>query len=280
MLQTTSIDALRNQVAEWRRSGERIVLVPTMGNLHPGHHSLIQRARTLGSRVVATIFVNPTQFGPTEDFNSYPRTLAQDVVGLEAHGCDVLFYPSVDDVYPFGLGASVSIAVPELSDILCGAFRPGHFSGVATVVTKLLNMVQPDVAVFGQKDYQQLMVIRRVVTDLQMPIVIESAATVREPSGLAMSSRNQYLTETERAAAAELHRTLTDMAGRLTSGEGWRDVELAGMQRLEQAGFRPDYAAVRRDDDLGTPRDGQSSQLVVLAAARLGKARLIDNILI
>jgi len=280
MLRVSSIAELRAVTARWRAAGDVLALVPTMGNLHQGHHSLIQRAAELGDRVIATIFVNPTQFGVGEDFGAYPRTLDRDAAELETQGCDLLFHPTVDEVYPLGLENSVSIEVPQLADILCGVFRPGHFSGVATVVTKLLNMVQPDIAVFGQKDYQQLMVIRRVVADLQVPVRIEPAPTVREASGLAMSSRNQYLTADQRIQAAEIHRTLQWMQAAVRGSADWRAVEASALDRLDSAGFRTDYAAIRRAENLAEPLPGQVSDLVALIATRLGKARLIDNLLI
>ena len=204
-------DELRARIAQWKRAGERVGFVPTMGNLHNGHFSLISNARKNTDRVVASVFVNPTQFGPHEDFASYPRTLTQDKDGLQKAGCDLLFAPDVEEMYPFGAANMVRVDVPGLSEILDGALRPGHFSGVATIVAKLFNLVAPDVAVFGQKDYQQLLVIRRLTTDLRMPIEIIGAPTVREENGLAMSSRNQYLTAEERERASVIFRTLNAM---------------------------------------------------------------------
>ncbi len=280
MLLESAIAQLRAQVAAWRNQGDTVVLVPTMGNLHAGHYALIERARKLGTRVVASIFVNPSQFGPSEDFAAYPRTLDHDAAGLAAHGCDLLFHPGIDEVYPYGVERAVTVAVPELGDILCGAFRPGHFNGVATVVLRLLNMVQPDVAVFGQKDYQQLLVIERVVRDMQVAVRIESAPTVREDSGLAMSSRNQYLSDAERERAAELHRCLQWMTAQLRSGQVVVAIEAEATARLGAAGFKVDYVAVRRASDLMPVENFEPGARVVLVAARIGKARLIDNLLI
>lgn len=280
MQSVQTVCALRSHVQSWRVQGQSIVLVPTMGNLHRGHYALIERARRLGDRVVASIFVNPTQFGPSEDFAAYPRTLEGDVEGLRAAGCDLLFHPGVDEVYPLGAEDGVQVVVPGLGDILCGAFRPGHFSGVATVVCKLLNMVQPDVAVFGRKDYQQLLVIRRVVAELHLPVRIEAADTIREDSGLAMSSRNQYLSSAEREQAAELQRTLQWMREQVRLGEPLAEIELRAAATLESIGFRLDYVAIRAAEDLSQPAPERRQGLVGLIAARIGKARLIDNLLI
>jgi pantoate--beta-alanine ligase len=268
---------LRATIARWRKSGQRIGFVPTMGNLHNGHFSLISIARANADCVVASVFVNPTQFGPHEDFASYPRTLAQDQTGLENAGCDLLFAPSVDEMYPFGAANMVRVEVPGLSETLDGALRPGHFSGVATVVSKLFNLVMPDVAVFGQKDYQQLLVIRRLVTDLRMPIEIIGAPTVREANGLAMSSRNQYLTAEERDRAAIIYRTLDVMRHSAIAGQPFTEIENAARVSLEESGLIPDYAVLKRSDNLGAPASADR-HLVALIAARLGRARLIDNL--
>lgn len=276
----TTVAALRAAVAAWRRDGARIGFVPTMGNLHAGHHSLVARAREACDRVVASVFVNPTQFGPNEDFARYPRTLADDQRGLEAAGCDLLFAPSVDEMYPYGADATVQVRVPSISDVLDGAARPGHFDGVATVVTRLFNMVGADVAVFGQKDFQQVLVIRRLVRDLAIPIEIVTAPIVREGNGLAMSSRNQYLTGEERARAGVIHRTLLAMAAAVRAGVPRQTVEADARSALEAAGLRPDYAVVRDADTLLEPAEGAQSARVGLVAARLGTTRLIDNLLI
>jgi pantoate--beta-alanine ligase len=265
-------------VRPWRREGRRIAFVPTMGNLHAGHVSLIETARRHGERFVASIFVNPMQFGPNEDFAHYPRTPAQDARMLCEAGCDLMFMPDVGEIYPNGSERATRVEVPDLSSILCGEFRPGHFEGVATVVAKLFNIVEPDVAVFGEKDFQQLTIIRRMVADLCLPIAIIAAPTVREPDGLAMSSRNQDLTEEERRRAPVIHRTLLAAVARLRAGDSdYAAIERSGTGTLERAGLTPDYFSVRRADDLGSP-DADTRHFVVLTAARLGRARLIDNL--
>jgi pantoate--beta-alanine ligase len=271
-------DELRERVAAWRREGARIGFVPTMGNLHAGHYSLVSIARANADRTVASVFVNPTQFGPREDFASYPRTLDSDRAGLEAYGCDLLFAPAVQEVYPFGLDASVRVDVPVVSAMLEGAVRPGHFTGVATVVTKLLNLVQPDVAIFGQKDYQQLLVIRRLVRDLALPIGIIAAPTMREANGLAMSSRNQYLSDEERQRAGIIHQSLIRMCEAVRAGRPRAAIEDDALRALESAGLAVDYAVVRRGEDLAEPMPGEQRGLVALIAAKLGRARLIDNL--
>ncbi|MGH8260401.1 MAG: pantoate--beta-alanine ligase [Steroidobacteraceae bacterium] len=273
----TTVAAVREHVRRWHREGRRIAFVPTMGNLHAGHLSLIEAAARHGERFIASIFVNPMQFGPNEDFAHYPRTPREDESMLASAGCDLMFMPDVAEIYPHGLAASTRIDVPELSTILCGRFRPGHFEGVATVVAKLFNIVEPDVAVFGEKDYQQLTIIRRMAHDLCMPVEIVGAPTVRERDGLAMSSRNRYLTDEERPVAPRLFAELQRAAARLEAGESdYEALERAGGGALERAGFKPDYFAVRADD-LSAPA-AESRRLVVLAAARLGRARLIDNV--
>jgi pantoate--beta-alanine ligase len=274
----TTISAVRERVRAWRASGSRIAFVPTMGNLHAGHVSLIEAARRHGERFVASIFVNPMQFGPNEDFAHYPRTPREDERMLSAAGCDLMFMPDVNEIYPHGSERAARIEVPGLSRILEGEFRPGHFEGVATVVAKLFHIVEPDVAVFGEKDFQQLAVIRRMVEDLCLPVEIVSAPTVRDGDGLAMSSRNQYLTEAERRIAPRIYATLQAAAQRLLSGDSeFTSIERAGFKTLEEAGFRPDYFAVRRAADLSPPSP-EVRELVVLTAARLSRARLIDNV--
>ena len=274
----TTIAAVRERVGAWRREGLRVAFVPTMGNLHPGHVSLIEAARRHGQRFVASIFVNPMQFGPNEDFAHYPRTPRLDERMLAAAGCDLMFMPDVAEVYPNGSERATRVEVPGLSRILCGEFRPGHFEGVSTVVAKLFHIVEPDVAVFGEKDFQQLAIIRRMVDDLCMPVQIVGAPTVRDADGLALSSRNQYLTVEERKLAPRIHATLSVIARRLEAGDSdFASMERFGIQTLEAAGFRPDYFAIRQAQDLSAPRPG-SPHLVVLTAARLGKARLIDNV--
>lgn len=271
------IDALRRQLGVYRRERLRVALVPTMGALHEGHLRLVDEARTHADRVVVSIFVNPLQFGRGEDFETYPRDAAADARLLEERGVHLLFAPDVTEVYPAGAAAATRVEVPGLSDILCGAFRPGHFVGVATVVLKLFNMVQPDVALFGEKDYQQLTVIRRMVHDLDVPVKVIGVPTVREPDGLALSSRNRYLDAEQRAIAPELYRSLEGVAGQVAGGVDPRTAAGAAAARLEQAGFRPEYVEVLRAADLAPPGP-DDRDLVVLAAAWLGRARLIDNL--
>ncbi len=278
MITLNTIADLRCQVRQWRMAGERVALVPTMGNLHAGHLTLVRHAQELSDRVVVTIFVNPLQFGDGEDFDSYPRTMQQDSDALEETSVDLLFAPSVNEVYTRPQQLQTKVEVPGLSDILCGASRPGHFVGVATVVCKLFNMVQPDIALFGEKDYQQLLVIRHMVDDLCIPVEIVGVPTVREDDGLAMSSRNGYLTVQERQLAPGLRRVLQTTADAIESGEmDYAKLEIDARQALEKAGFRPDYYSIRRADNLAEPDDADSS-LVIVAAAYLGKARLIDNL--
>ena len=278
MIETiTELDALRARVNGWKREGLRVGFVPTMGNLHAGHYSLVMLARQYADRVVSSVFVNPTQFGPNEDFTRYPRTPEADTTGLEGAGCDVLWLPTVESMYPFGIELAARINVPGVSSVLEGAHRPGHFDGVCTVVTRLFNQVQPDVAAFGKKDFQQLAVIRQMVRDLAFPIEILGGSIVRESDGLAMSSRNQYLSAEERPAAAEIRRTLLAMRDAVTSGQPRLTVEAEAARRLTAAGFVVDYAAVRRPD-LSEPEDGEKAAKVTLIAAKLGKTRLIDNL--
>ncbi|MGH8413600.1 MAG: pantoate--beta-alanine ligase [Gammaproteobacteria bacterium] len=277
MLTLHSVTELRDCINRWRYTGQRIALVPTMGNLHAGHLRLVECAREHAGHVVASIFVNPLQFGPNEDFKSYPRTLQEDKAKLMSATADLLFAPSMDEMYPGGQEQITRIDVPELSDILDGKFRPGHFQGVATVVAKLFNMVQPDVAVFGEKDYQQLAIIHRMVADLSMPVEVIGVPTVREADGLAMSSRNQYLTSDERALAPVLYRTLQEVAQALSDGRrDFETLESEAASKLSE-GFRPDYVSIRTARTLAMPYPN-TPHFVVLAAAWLGKARLIDNI--
>jgi pantoate--beta-alanine ligase len=274
---TTHIAEVRRQVGMWRAAGERIAFVPTMGNLHAGHISLIELAAKHGERFVASIFVNPMQFGPNEDFNHYPRTPERDERMLREARCDLMFMPDVGEMYPNGHEFATRVEVPTLSDLLCGEYRPGHFQGVATVVAKLFNIVAPDVAVFGQKDFQQLTVLRRMTADLCLPIEIVGAPTVRESDGLAMSSRNQYLTAEERQRAPQIYRTMQTVATALAGGTGdWTALQVRGAAALTASGFKVDYFAIRRAADLQEPL-ATDRELVILVAARLGKARLIDN---
>jgi pantoate--beta-alanine ligase len=271
--------ALRAAVRNWRAKGETVGFVPTMGNLHAGHQSLIKLARTRMDRVVASVFVNPTQFGPNEDFERYPRTLVLDQTVLTDQGCDLLFAPDVATIYPFGAAHSVSLRVPQITDTLEGARRPGHFDGVATVVCKLFNLVQPDLAVFGQKDFQQLKMIERLVRDLSLPVKVMAAPTLRADDGLALSSRNQYLSADERARAPLIHDTMLKMRDLLGNGHAWQALEQIATARLLRAGFAPDYTVIRRAEDLAEPAEGERTGLIALIAARLGNTRLIDNLL-
>ncbi len=269
---------LRDQVAQWRLSGETVAFVPTMGNLHDGHLTLLAKAKDVADRVVASIFVNPLQFGPFEDYDQYPRTPDSDEQMLRDMGVDLLFAPRVKEMYPLGREQGTKVEVPGISDILCGLQRPGHFVGVATVVTKLFNLVQPDYAVFGEKDFQQLVIIRRMTLDLCLPVKVLGAPTHREADGLAMSSRNQYLSEQERAVAPVLYKALADVAQDIRDGRAdYVDLCEWAAARLAESGFRPHYVEVRDTVDLRKP-DADSKELVVMAAAQLGRARLIDNV--
>lgn len=271
---------LRQQVAGLRARGGRIGFVPTMGNLHAGHLELVRQARLLAEHVVVSIFVNPAQFGPQEDYEKYPHTPERDRDALLEAGADLLFLPGVAEIYPQGPDQTTIVEVPVLNRILEGEHRPTHFNGVTTVVAKLFNLVQADVAVFGEKDYQQLLLIRRMVADLCMPISIVGVATVREADGLAMSSRNGYLSPAERAVAPRLFAVLTEVKTRVEAGgEDVATIEQDARAELVAAGFQPDYVSVRRQSDLAPPEAGETA-LVALAAARLGPARLIDNIFI
>lgn len=270
------VTALRTAVRQARAGGARIALVPTMGNLHDGHLALVAAARRQATWVAASVFVNPLQFGPNDDFDRYPRTLAADQAALSKAGCDLLFAPPADALLAPG-HAVTQVRVPEVTEALEGACRPGHFDGVSTIVTVLFNLVQPDMACFGQKDYQQLAVIRRMARDLHQPIEIVSVPTVRADDGLALSSRNQYLDAPARAAAPQLYRALLDIASALQGGSrAFADLEAAAMAQLQQAGFTPEYVAIRQPD-LRLPGP-DAKALVVLAAARLGNTRLIDNL--
>ena len=276
----TTVADLRAAVAQARGEGKRIGFVPTMGNLHAGHIALVNTASQHADFVVASIFVNPLQFGPNEDLASYPRTLAADKGKLIEAGCHLLFTPSVEEIYPNGQALQTIVHVPGVSEGLCGGSRPGHFDGVSTVVSKLFNMVQPDLAVFGEKDFQQLAVIRTMVRDLDMPVQIIGEPIVRAADGLALSSRNGYLSADERATAPVLHRTLLQLADAIRRGERDYPALLASSkQALLAAGLRPDYLEVRNAPDL-RPATADHRELVILAAAFLGKTRLIDNQLI
>ncbi len=274
-----TIPLLRSQRTAWRGAGQSIAFVPTMGGLHAGHLTLVDRARQEAERVIVSLFVNPLQFDRADDYQRYPRRAAEDRAALEARGVDAVFQPTVEVLYPRGQAATTRVSVPELSDVLCGAARPGHFEGVATVVTMLLNIVQPTVAVFGRKDYQQLIIIQRLVQDLHLPVRILGVPTVREADGLALSSRNQYLSAEERARAPALYGVLRGLAERLGAGERALGPLCAEAEtELRAAGLQPDYVAIRRPGDLA-PCRGDESAWVVLGAAWLGQARLIDNVL-
>ncbi|WP_024658585.1 pantoate--beta-alanine ligase [Pseudomonas syringae USA007] len=269
---------LRAAVARARSEGKRIALTPTMGNLHSGHAALVTKAAQRADFVVASIFVNPLQFGPNEDLATYPRTLAADQEKLLQAGCNLLFTPGVEEMYPHGMADQTLVSVPHLSQGLCGASRPGHFEGVATVVSKLFNMVQPDLAIFGEKDFQQLAVIRAMVRDLNMPIQIIGEPTVRADDGLALSSRNGYLDEAQRAAAPALYKAIRQTAEAISAGEQDFDTLLSSKkQQLQAAGFRIDYLEIRNADSL-RPTTAEDPNLVILAAAFMGKTRLIDNL--
>ena len=273
-----TVAQLRAALVRARQEGKRIGLVPTMGNLHEGHIALVEMALQRTDHVVVSIFVNPLQFGPNEDLDSYPRTLAEDQRRLLDAGAHTVFAPSVNEMYPEGMQGHTLVSVPVVSDGLCGASRPGHFDGVATVVTKLLNMVQPDVAVFGEKDFQQLAVIRKMALDLCLPVQIMGAPIVRAADGLALSSRNGYLDENERRVAPQLYQTLQQLAGQLLAGRRDFDTLLEeARQQLQQAGFRPDYLELRDTTTL-QPADEHSRDITILAAAFLGRTRLIDNL--
>jgi pantoate--beta-alanine ligase len=269
---------LGERIGEWRRAGDRVGFVPTMGNLHAGHLALVREAAARADRVVVSIFVNPLQFAPGEDFASYPRTLAEDLERLATERCELVFAPTEATMYPLGREQATRVEVPGLSAMLCGVSRPGHFAGVATVVAKLFNLVQPQLAVFGEKDYQQLAVLRRMVADLNFPIELVGVSTCRELDGLALSSRNRYLGADDRRAAPALYASLCLAADALRSGQ--RDfvaLQHAGMDNIRSAGLEPEYFEVRRREGLEAPR-AADLQLVVLAAAKAGRTRLIDNI--
>lgn len=270
------IPPLREALDEFRRRGQRVALVPTMGNLHDGHLALVAEARRRGDVVVATVFVNPLQFGAGEDLDAYPRTLVEDQAMLEEAGCDLLFAPETTTLYPRGLAAQTRVCVPEVSEGLCGGDRPGHFDGVATIVTMLFHLVQPDVACFGEKDYQQLAVIRRLVADLHVPVEVVGVPIVRAADGLALSSRNGYLDADQRATAPALYRTLCALRDALEAGADSDETLADGLARLKEAGFTPDYLELR-DADLGQVTT-TTREAVLLAAARLGPTRLIDNL--
>lgn len=276
-----TIDALveiRALCAQWRSQGDDIALVPTMGNLHAGHLALIAAARAQCPRVIATIFVNPTQFGPAEDYARYPRTPHADAVQLAEAGCDALFVPGEGAVYPLGIALATRVEMPGLSNILCGSVRPGHFAGVASVVLRLCNMVEPDVACFGEKDFQQLLLIRRLARDLSLRVRVVGFSTVRADDGLALSSRNQYLDAAQRAAAPAIWRTLQQMRDARRAGDSAEAIEANAHAALLASGCAPDYATIRQASDLSPAVEPPAGLEIALIAARLGSTRLIDNL--
>jgi pantoate--beta-alanine ligase len=276
MIITSAISTIREHVNAWRRKGETVAFVPTMGNLHRGHIALVDEARKRADHVVVSIFVNPMQFGPSEDLDGYPRTLAQDSDKLIVAGTELLFTPTAEIIYPKGLMQQTFIEVPEIGDELCGKSRPGHFRGVATIVAKLFNIVQPDIALFGRKDFQQLMIIKTMVEDLSMPIDVIGIDTIREQSGLAMSSRNGYLTAEEKQKAATLRRAIETIITAIQTAAATPKAIEKATDMLIKAGFTPDYLELRNANTL-RKATATDNDLVVIAAAYLGKARLIDN---
>lgn len=275
-----TIPDVRKVVENWRLCRQRVALVPTMGNLHAGHLALVERAAQLAERVIVSIFVNPLQFNDKDDYTHYPRTFEEDRQSLAGREVTMIFAPAIEAIYPQQAEGVTRVDVPGLSGMLEGAYRQGHFSGVATVVAVLFNIVQPHIAVFGEKDYQQLLIIRRMVADLAMPINVESVATVRDTDDLALSSRNSYLSKEERMKAPLLFKALSRAAEAIRDGQ--RDfsvLEERGEKALGNAGFCPDYFCIRRAEDLAEPA-GSEDNLVILAAGSLGKARLIDNVLV
>ena len=278
MLMIQDSAQLRALIRQWRSAGERVAFVPTMGNLHQGHLQLVDTAKQRADRVIVSIFVNPMQFGANEDLDKYPRTLEQDCKGLTEHGADAVFTPTPQLIYPRGLDVQTFVEVPLLGDYHCGGSRAGHFRGVSTIVTKLFNLVQPDIACFGQKDYQQLAIIRQMVTDLSMPIEIIGVPTIRAEDGLALSSRNGYLTAEQRTKAPALYRTLQWMKQQLQQGvSDLRALEQQAKDQLHAAGFKADYINISDRQTL-VPASDSTTALVILAAAYLGTTRLIDNI--
>lgn len=272
-----TVEQARTRIRQWKAAGEPIALVPTMGNLHEGHLSLVRAARQSGMRTVVSLFVNPMQFGVNEDLDTYPRTLDEDMASLAEYQVDLVFVPTVSEIYPDGVQNATTVHVSRLSDMLEGESRPGFFTGVATVVSTLFNIIQPDAAWFGEKDYQQLLVIRKMVRDLCLPIEIHSMPTVREGDGLAMSSRNSYLDARQRKLARNLYRCLQHVVDQANEGMDYHYAVVHANQELTEAGFFTDYVVVRRQGDLEVPTSDDKS-LIVLAAARLGDTRLIDNI--
>ncbi len=276
MQEFLTIVSLRESLAKIRRADKKIALVPTMGNLHAGHLTLVKQAQEIADAVVVSIFVNPTQFVEGEDFDSYPRTLEADLEYLKQINTDLVFIPDMKEIYPENIQITTEVIVPELDSVYCGEYRPGHFKGVATIVTTLFNIVQPDIAIFGEKDYQQLLVIRSLVKNLNLPIHIMGSPTLRESDGLAMSSRNKYLSETERLQAPLLYKSIKKMATSIEKGnKDYKSLQKEAFSSLKDAGFKPEYLNICDSKTLKKPIN---QELVILAAAWLGKARLIDNV--
>lgn len=278
MYQAHSVVELRQYVQHWKDHGESIAFVPTMGNLHGGHMSLIEKGQSLCDRSICSIFVNPMQFGANEDFNHYPRTLAGDLTMLEAIGCDLVYLPTASELYPQGLDKVSQVHVTDLADNFEGKHRPGHFTGVATIVLKLFNIVKPDISVFGKKDYQQYCVVRKMVQDFDLEVEIIGEETRREASGLATSSRNQYLSDTQKQQAALIYQTLVDTRALITGGErDFKELERKASALLDAAGFKTDYFAICNAATLAAA-SAEDRKLVVLVTAALGQTRLLDNI--
>lgn len=272
------ITPLKAQISDWKKQGYTIGFVPTMGNLHQGHLSLVEAAKAKADKIVVSIFVNPMQFGQNEDLDAYPRTLADDSEALKALGVDLLFTPTPDTIYPKGLSKQTWVEVPNLSNLYCGDSRPGHFQGVTTIVNKLFNLVQPDIACFGEKDFQQLALIKIMVEDLSIPVKVIGVPTVREASGLAKSSRNGYLSQAEKQQAAVIYQTLTQLKSELEQGnKHFKHLSEQAQQKIKAAGLTPDYLWVLNRNTL-KPAEDTTKEFVIIIAAYLGKTRLIDNI--
>jgi pantoate--beta-alanine ligase len=278
MYQATSVTELHQYVQHWKDHGQSIAFIPTMGNLHAGHMSLIEKGQSLSDRTICSIFVNPMQFGPNEDWDHYPRSLDSDLQQLEAIGCDLVYLPTASELYPEGLEKISHVEVTDLTDNFEGAHRPGHFTGVATVVLKLFNIVRPDVSVFGKKDFQQYRVISKMVEDFNLDVQIIGQETTRETSGLAASSRNQYLDAAQKQQAAMIYQTLQQAARQIEEGErDFQALERRAIENLDAAGFHTDYFAVCNAETL-TPASAEDRDLVILVTAALGATRLLDNI--
>lgn len=278
MYQASSVAEIRQYAQHWKDNTQSIAFIPTMGNLHQGHLSLIEKGQSLCDRTICSIFVNPMQFGANEDFNHYPRTLTRDIERLEAIGCDLVYMPTASELYPNGLDHISQVSVTDLTDDYEAAHRPGHFTGVATIVLKLFNIVKPDISVFGKKDYQQYQVIRKMVRDLDLEVEIIGQETTRESNGLATSSRNQYLSEANKSLAAMINQTLQSTAGEILQGaREFNTLEQQATDQLNKAGFNTDYFSICNAQTL-KPANPTDRKLVILVTARLGETRLLDNI--